>query len=142
MKKLTAILLFIILIMIFVFALNYSFDKTKTGKDKEDRVLRVIDGDTFELYNGERVRSICIDSPELGSKGGEESKEFLVEMIEDSEFRLEKDSSETDKYGRLLRYVYVGEVFVNREMVKQGYASVFRYGNDTKRCDEIEGSKN
>ena len=88
------------------------------------------------------MRLICVDAPELGSKGGEESKEFLAEMIEGREIRLEKDSSETDRYGRLLRYAYVEDVFVNKELVRQGYASVFRYGNDTRRCDEIDGSMN
>jgi micrococcal nuclease len=46
--------------------------------------------------------------------------------------RLEKDISETDKYGRLLRYVYVGDLFVNAELVKLGYAQVATYPPDVK----------
>jgi len=110
-------------------------------------VTRVIDGDTFELYLKDKVRLICIDAPELGSKGSYEAKEFLESLILDKEVRLEKDISEIDKYGRLLRYAWVNvslgnenqEIFVNKEMVREGYASVFRYGNDTRRCEEIEG---
>ncbi len=105
------------------------------------RVERVIDGDTFVLNTGEKVRLICIDAPELGKKGGEEAKEFLKRLIEGKEVVLEKDISERDAYGRLLRYVYVMEgnetIFVNKELVKRGQAEIFRYGNDTKRCDEI-----
>jgi micrococcal nuclease len=44
------------------------------------------------------------------------------EMVEGKMVRLERDISETDKYGRLLRYVFLGEVFVNAELVKEGLA--------------------
>lgn len=57
--------------------------------------------------------------------------------------RLEKDVINKDEYGRLLRYVYVNisveEIFVNKELFKQGYGTIFRYGNDTSRCGEIAG---
>ena len=109
----------------------------------DNYVSNVIDGDTFELANGDRVRLICVDAPELGKAGANDSKTFLEILILNKDVRLEKDLEDKDNYGRLLRYVYVNdsfneEVFVNKELVKEGYASVFRYGNDTKRCDEIE----
>lgn len=66
-------------------------------------------------------------------------------MILDKEVRLEKDVSETDKYGRLLRYVWVDfleeEVFVNKEIVKEGYGVVFEYGEDVELCGEIGETK-
>ncbi|OGJ21572.1 hypothetical protein A3K73_09465 [Candidatus Pacearchaeota archaeon RBG_13_36_9] len=107
--------------------------------EDEARVARVIDGDTFELEGGEIVRLICIDAPEQGEEGAEEAKAYVEELILNRIVRLEKDVSETDAYGRLLRYVYTGDLFVNKEMVSRGYAEVWRYGNDTKKCDEIEG---
>jgi len=111
-------------------------------KEEEERVARVIDGDTFELEGGETVRLICIDAPEKNDKGGEEATQYLQSLILNKIVRLEKDVSEKDAYGRLLRYVYVQEngeeIFVNKELVEKGYAEVFKYGNDTKRCDEIE----
>ena len=64
-------------------------------------------------------------------------------MILNKEVRLEKDESEKDEYGRLLRYVYVNisgvEFFVNKQLVQERYAKIFRYGNDTEKCGEIEG---
>ncbi len=102
-------------------------------------VSRVIDGDTLELSSGEKVRLICIDTPEQGEKGYEEATQYLEELTLNKIVRLEKDVSEVDKYDRLLRYVYVGDTFVNKELVQEGYAEVFRYGEDTKRCGEIEG---
>jgi len=115
----------------------------------DNTATRIIDGDTFELSTGEKVRLICIDTPETGEPGAQEATDFLTELILNKEVRLEKDISETDKYGRLLRYVWVNvsleggseseeEVFVNRILVREGYASVFRYGDDLARCDEIE----
>ncbi|MDO8460605.1 MAG: thermonuclease family protein [Nanoarchaeota archaeon] len=105
-------------------------------------VKRVIDGDTFELYNGGIVRLICVDTPEKGKKGYEEAKEFLESLILYKEVVLEKDISEIDNYGRLLRYVYLNDsgrvVFVNKEIVQQRYGGAFAYGNDTSKCKEIE----
>ena len=104
----------------------------------DDTVIRVIDGDTFELATKDRVRLICIDTPELGDKGSYEAKEYLESLVLNKEVRLEKDISETDRYGRLLRYVYVNETFVNKELVQKGYAEIYRYEPDVTRCDEIE----
>jgi len=108
----------------------------------KNKVLRVIDGDTFELEGGEKVRLICIDTPENGEVGYEEAKQFLAGLIENKTVVLEKDVSDKDVYGRLLRYVYVNnfeeEVFVNREIVSKGFGEVWPYGNDTAKCDEID----
>jgi micrococcal nuclease len=60
------------------------------------------------------------------------------ELVEGEEVRLERDVSETDRYGRLLRYVYVDDVFVNAELVRQGLAEVKSYPPDTKYQDYFE----
>ena len=98
-------------------------------------VVRVIDGDTIELRGGEKVRYIGIDSPESSSGGDcffEEAKKNNEELVLGKTVRLEKDVSERDRYGRLLRYVYVGDVFINRIMVETGYAKVSTYPPDVK----------
>lgn len=104
-------------------------------------VKRVIDGDTFELDSGEKIRLICIDAPELGTPNSTDAKNFLERLIVNKSLILEKDVSETDKYGRLLRYVWTNDsghlVFINKELIKNHLASLFVYGNDTKRCKEI-----
>lgn len=103
-------------------------------------VTRVIDGDTLVLQNGEKVRLICVDTPERGEKGFKKAKEFLEQLVLNKKVLLEKDITNRDKYDRLLRYVYVNDIFVNKEIVKQGYGKVYRYEPDTKRCKEIEGN--
>ena len=104
-------------------------------------VTRVIDGDTIEVeIEGEkkRVRYIGVDTPETVHPSkpvqcfGKEASEFNKNLVEGNWVRLEKDISETDKYGRLLRYVYVGEKFVNLELVGKGYADVITYPPDVK----------
>lgn len=114
------------------------------------KVIRVIDGDTIEIENGERVRYIGIDTPETVDPRkpvqcfGVEASKKNKELVEGKTVRLEKDISETDKYGRLLRYVYVDPstssgqaMFVNLELVKQGFAFSYTYPPDVKHQTEI-----
>lgn len=57
--------------------------------------------------------------------------------------RLEKDISETDKYGRLVRYVYVGDTFINLVLVQEGFASSYTYPPDVKYQNQfIEAERN
>ncbi len=110
-------------------------------------VTRVIDGDTIEVDIGGtiyKVRYIGIDAPELDDKGPEfcalaqEATRLNRELVEGKTVRLEKDISETDRYGRLLRYVYVDDIFVNAELVRQGLAWAEPYEPDTKYQDYLE----
>jgi len=133
----------ILVVLLILFTITFSLYFINPVQINEEisnnTVIRVIDGDTFEIYSGESVRLICIDTPEKGEGGYDLAKEFLEGLVLDKEVRLEKDVSETDKYGRLLRYVWVDEVFVNKEIVKEGYGEVFEYGDDTKYCGVIGG---
>ncbi len=105
------------------------------------RVARVIDGDTIVLENGERIRYIGIDTPETKHPSkpveyyGKEATEANRKLVEDKTVRLEFDAQERDKYGRLLAYVYVDTIFVNAELVRQGYAKVSTYPPNVKYQD-------
>ena len=99
------------------------------------------DGDTIEVsIDGRtcRVRYIGIDTPETVHPGkgvewmGPEATEANRRLVEAQAVLLEKDVSETDKYGRLLRHVWVGDLMVNAEPVRQGYAQVSTYPPDVK----------
>lgn len=102
------------------------------------KVERVIDGDTLVLENGQKVRYIGIDSPETTSKDettncfAELSLNKNKELVEGKMVKLEKDISETDKFDRLLRYVFVDGLFVNEYLVKEGYAKVSTFPPDVK----------
>ena len=105
------------------------------------KVTYVIDGDTLELSTGEKVRLICIDTPERGEKYFLEATNELKNLVLGKEVTLEKDVSETDRYGRLLRYVYVRDISVNKAMVASGLAKVYRYQPDVKHCNEYQAAE-
>ena len=84
--------------------------------------VEIIDGDTFRLANGDTVRLIGIDAPELSQPGGELSREYLTHLILGKPITLEKGSEDRDRYHRLLRFVYIGDLCINEEMIRQGYA--------------------
>jgi len=107
------------------------------------KVTRVIDGDTIEIKGGERVRYIGIDTPETIDPRkpiqcfGVEASKKNKELVGGKTVRLEKDITNRDKYNRLLRYVYVGNVFINLELVKQGFAYSYPYPPDIKYQDQF-----
>ena len=105
------------------------------------KVIQVIDGDTITVEGGYRVRYIGIDTPEthpVPEAYGTEAWQVNRQLVEGKEVRLERDVSETDKYGRLLRYVYVDNVFVNAELVRLGLAEAKAYPPDIKYQDYLE----
>lgn len=95
------------------------------GTPETARVTRVIDGDTIVIEGGYHVRYIGIDTPEREQPYYEEAKQYNEELVDGKTVRLEKDVTNKDRFDRLLRYVYVGSVFVNAELVRQGYAQVY-----------------
>ena len=105
------------------------------------KVTQVTDGDTIVIADGSRVRYIGIDTPEVYPKPeafGIEAWQANCELVEGKTVRLERDISDTDRYGRLLRYVYVDNIFVNAELVRRGLAYAKAYPPDTKHHDYLE----
>ena len=68
-----------------------------------------------------------MNTPERDEPCYQEATQANVELVQGKVVRLVKDVSETDGYDRLLRYVYVGDVFVNEELVRLGYAEAVLY---------------
>ena len=102
------------------------------------RVTQVIDGDTIVIQGGHRVRYIGVDTPETYPRieaCGIEAWRINRELVAGKKVRLERDVSETDKHGRLLRYVWVDDIMVNAELVKRGLARAKAYPPDTRYQD-------
>jgi len=105
-------------------------------------VTNVIDGDTFEIDNGQTVRMIGINTPDRGTAGWEESFEYLKDIIEGETVGLEYDYYQDDKYGRILAYVWDkcvsalgcsgGKRMVNWLMVKKNFSEVVTYEDRRK----------
>jgi len=109
------------------------------------KVAKVVDGDTIKLETGETVRYVGIDTPETKHPNkpvqcfGREASQINKELVEGKTILLERDVSETDRYGRLLRYIYLPNpeaseeaIFVNEYLVEQGYAHLLTYPPDVK----------
>ena len=124
MKKRTII--FFVLIAILFFVTNYIEDY------KEFIVYDIVDGDTIKISDGSIIRLTGINAPEKGEPCYEEAKEKLKELVYRKSIRLEKDTENRDVYGRLLRYVYVKEMFINSEMVRLGLARSEEVGQNKK----------
>lgn len=91
------------------------------------RVVDVIDGDTIDVEGGRRVRLIGIDTPERGECGYSEAAAALRSLVGGKAVRLVPGArDDVDRYGRLLRYVEVGGLDVNLEMIRRGHA-IARY---------------
>lgn len=120
-------------------------------------VTRIVDGDTIEVEvtgtspgpgAGEAavgesytVRLVGIDTPESVKPGspvecfGKEASAAATALLEGAEVRLVKDVEETDRFDRLLRYVYLGEEMANARLVVNGYASAFTYPPNVRHSD-------
>jgi micrococcal nuclease len=114
------------------------------GVEQETTVVqRVIDGDTIKLSDGRSLRYIGIDTaehPQSKTKFecfARESFEKNKELVEGKTVTLEKDVSESDRFGRLLRYVYAGEVFINDYLVRYGFAYASSYPPDVKYQEQF-----
>ena len=155
----TRVILFIILLLALAAALAACDEVTGTGANSINtganisdqsvmaEVVRITDGDTIRVdfqgveYN---VRYIGINTPEIAHRAdqtddacGQEATEANRRLVEGKSVRLERDTSETDQYGRLLRYIYVGDTFVNEVLVREGWAEAVRYAPDTREFDHF-----
>jgi len=118
-------------------------------------VTKVVDGDTINLSDGRKVRLIGVDTPEVGyskkllrdsKKSGQSIKtiqalgrkasDFAKKLYAGKRVRLEYDVEGKDRYGRTLAYVYLNNgLFVNAELIKEGYAQVMTVTPNVKFSD-------
>lgn len=95
------------------------------------RVVRVIDGDTIVVLTENniqvKIRLEAIDCPEQKQDFGYQAKQATAKLCFDKEVRIKKSGE--DQYGRTLAFVYVGEICVNEELLKQGMAWHYRHYN-------------
>lgn len=155
---------FLLILTAFSFIINGCSDsprnvkKVENGSSKKDdqikefnynsiKIVRIIDGDTFEIESGEKVRLIGIDTPEkyeskklnndseiskkdkeLIKKLGDLSSKYTENELLNKKIKLVPDStnSNKDRYGRLLRYVYLNDTLLfNLKIIKDGFAYAY-----------------
>jgi micrococcal nuclease len=112
--------------------------------DRIDRctIARITDGDTVVCEGGERVRLLLVDAPESRQQDyGLRAKLALEEMAPaGTSLRLEMDVQPRDRYGRVLAHLYAGELWINREMVRRGYALVSVYPPNVEGIEQIRAA--
>jgi micrococcal nuclease len=99
-------------------------------------LVRVVDGDTIEVRiagRHETVRLIGINAPEDDECFSAQATRRLTRLLRSGGMRLVADTSDRDRYGRLLRYVHSGGRFVNAALVRSGHALATPYPPDTAR---------
>ncbi len=104
-------------------------------------VTQIIDGDTIDVrVNGRevRIRYIGVNTPERDEVCYREAREANRLLVEGKTVRLVADAEDTDRYGRLLRYIYVGDMNVNAALVQQGYAEVVSYPPNTAQYETLK----
>lgn len=120
--------------------------ETTPTSPRLSKVTAVYDGDTIGIETGEKIRYIGVDAPEIENQEcfAAEAAKFNESLVIGKTVKLVSDVSETDKYGRLLRYVYVideveesQEVFVNDYLMKSGYAKVMTVSPDMKFAEQF-----
>lgn len=112
-------------------------ESLRSGSVSAYEVKRVIDGDTFELADGDVVRMLGVDTPEEKECYAGEAKEALKKLIEGKEVELRKDVTGADSFGRLLRYVVLiknsqleNNILVDEYMVREGFGEMQNNSRD------------
>lgn len=121
-------------------------EQVEKPQGQPSRVTRVVDGDTVEAHYGGQVvdvRLIGIDTPETVHPSqpvgclGKEASAFTERNLEGEPIRLEFDIERTDRYGRLLAYVWIGDKLFNEQILAKGFAQVSTYPPNVKYEDRF-----
>lgn len=148
-KILILITLFLTLITFNFFSSTQTTNYELTTTDSSGvLVTKVIDGDTIEVEGGEKVRYLGVDTPETKDPRkpvqcfGKEAASKNKELVEGKRVILEKDVTNTDKYNRLLRFVFLDlgngtRLFVNDYLIREGYAQVLTIPPDVKYSEQF-----
>ncbi len=126
---------------------------SKAGQIEEAKVNRVVDGDTIELTDGQKIRYLYIDTPETVKPNtpvmcyGIDAKTYNKKSVDQKTIFLAFDKQPTDRYGRTLAFIYLNkedasnnniQKSLNADMVKKGYAKAVSYSPNTTFKKDFE----
>jgi endonuclease YncB( thermonuclease family) len=145
-RKLLALSVAVIILVLLVVActpqLSFptsSLSNSAPPQGDRAQVEWVYDGDTIEVsLNGRTydVRYIGVDTPERDEYYYEEAFDYNMDLVRGETVILVRDVSDTDQYGRLLRYIYLPDgTFVNAELIRNGMARLVTFPPDTAQTD-------
>jgi len=139
-KNLNKILACLFLVFLCSCTTNYDYSHIK--------VINVIDGDTVKLENGETLRYIGIDTPEIKIKQNGrfsykpqpfalEAKRLNERLVKNKMVHIEFDVEKTDRYKRLLGYCFVDNTLVNAKLVEEGFAVIYTFPPNVKYVETL-----
>lgn len=139
---LSTLIISILIGTLFIYSENVVNVENQESEKNLYKVIKVIDGDTIELEGGEKLRYIGIDTPETKhpTKGTEcfgiEAFSKNKDLVLNKKVEIVKDVSDRDRFGRLLRYVYLEDgTFVNNLLLEEGFARVATFPPDVSQRD-------
>ena len=131
--------------LIFLFTFLFFFAQAQLQENTWYKVSKITDGDTFYVTTSSsekyKIRLIGIDAPETRNVGvkvrkeyfGTEAKIFVTQLLKNKKVKLTFDVQKTDRYGRILAYVYLENgVFLNQYLVENGFAVVATFPPNVK----------
>ncbi len=141
-SSITVLLTLLIVIIFVVFP-----DENKGDLDGPFQVTRVVDGDTIVVHMAgaeKKVRLIGVDTPESVHPDetrnvpyGKIASEFTRQQLEGQQVYLEYDVAETDKYGRILAYVWLNDKMFNKTLLQEGHAMLATFPPNVRYVDDF-----
>lgn len=161
-KTTTEVIILIIALVVSLVAYFQTQNRAQSPTNVEDfeqvKVTRVVDGDTIEITKDDgsvkKVRLIGVNTPELPDQFmAKEAKDYTESVLLNKNIYMEKDTSETDKYDRLLRYIWleipknktteeIKNKMFNADLVIKGYAKAVNYAPDSSHKDLFKELEN
>jgi micrococcal nuclease len=149
-NHLAPVIIMLVAIVVSIIVVNGLFFQEGDGENDDifipdspagEYISYVVDGDTFKTVDGDTVRLLGVNTEETGQPHASEAKARLAELLSSGALKMERDEEDTDRYGRLLRYVWAGETFVNLELVREGHAHVYIIEPNIKHSTEIRDAE-
>jgi micrococcal nuclease len=136
--------LIVVIVVIALFVFHSLVPKGEINYEKEEAIVTsIVDGDTIVIAGGQRVRLLNMDARERGEECYNEAKQRLEELILMKNVTMERDKENRDKYGRLLRHIYIDNQSANLILVREGLAIAYiippntKYENDFKQAEQL-----
>lgn len=134
-RRYVLILTLVLLLVLFRFVGDIGPDRTIGDRYL---VARVIDGDTIELTDGEKVRLLGIDTPERGDPFYDSARFFLESLVAGKVLEAEYAKRRRDGYGRILAFLFADTMFINAALLRSGLATVYLFEDNMGDKERVE----
>lgn len=136
-RIISAAIILLVALLIVVLRLVEDIGPERRPSDRY-AVARIIDGDTIELVGGDRLRLLAIDTPEEGEKLHDEATALMRKLALGENVRIEFAGRRRDGYGRMLGYLFVDTLYINKVLIDSGLGYVYLFKDTEVDSPNIE----